>query len=104
MNPIGAFSTEITPAGEERRLVEAARNLEGVFVAQLFKAMRETVPEGGVVSGGAGEDMFSGLLDQHMSDLAPTQWNSDLGAALLKQFRALAAPSVATTDQPSPAK
>ena len=103
MNPIGASGT-ITPAGEERRLIEAARNLEGVFVAQLFKAMRETVPEGGVMSGGAGEDMFSGLLDQHMSDLAPPQWNSDLGAALLKQFRALSAPPVATTEQPSSVK
>jgi flagellar protein FlgJ len=103
MNPIGA-SVAISPAGEERRLAEAARNLEGVFVAQLFKAMRETVPEGGVVSGGAGEDMFTSMLDQHMSDLAPTQWNSDLGAALLKQFRALSAPAVATTDPSSSAK
>jgi flagellar protein FlgJ len=103
MNPIGA-SAGISPAGEERRLIEAARNLEGVFVAQLFKAMRETVPEGGVISGGAGEDMFSSMLDQHMSDLAPQQWNSDLGAALLKQFRALSAPPVATTEQSSSVK
>jgi flagellar protein FlgJ len=94
MNPIGVSPTGPTPAGEERRLIEAARNLEGVFVAQLFKAMRETVPEGGVISGGAGEDMFTSMLDQHMSDLAPTQWNSDLGAALLKQFRALQQPQV----------
>ena len=33
--------------------VETMRDLEGVFVEQLFKAMRETVPDGGLVDGGS---------------------------------------------------
>ncbi|MCC6316098.1 MAG: rod-binding protein [Gemmatimonadaceae bacterium] len=93
MNPIGRDAGPITPAGDDRRLREAARALEGVFVAQLFKAMRETVPQDGALSGGAGEEMFSSMLDERMADLVPTQWNSDLGDALLRQFRTRLAPT-----------
>ena len=53
---------------EQQKLRETAGQLEGLFVQQLFKAMRETVPTGdGIVSGGAGEDMFTGLMDQHLA-------------------------------------
>ncbi|MGQ0646127.1 MAG: rod-binding protein [Gemmatimonadaceae bacterium] len=76
----------------DRRLEQAVRQLEGVFVEQLFKAMRETVPDDGVVNGGAGENMFTSMLDQRMADLVPQQWSSSLGEALLQRFRgALAA-------------
>ncbi|MBL8982503.1 MAG: flagellar biosynthesis protein FlgJ, partial [Gemmatimonadetes bacterium] len=46
------------PSPDEARLADAVRQLEGVFVEQLFKAMRETVPTDGLTSGGAGEQMF----------------------------------------------
>jgi flagellar protein FlgJ len=69
------------------RLRGVARDLEGVFVEQLFKAMRETVPDGGVVDGGSGEEMFTGLLDQKMSALAPDQWERGLSDALYRQLR-----------------
>ena len=71
----------------EQRLKEAVEKLEGVFVQQLFKAMRDTVPKDGLTSGGTGEDMFSGMLDQHLADAAPGQWHSGLGDSLLRQLR-----------------
>ena len=40
---------------KDAQLRQAARDLEGVFVAELFKAMRQTVPEGGMAGGGVGE-------------------------------------------------
>ena len=76
------------PAPEsEQRLRGVAAQLEGVFVEQLFKAMRETVPDGGIASGGAGEEMFSGLMDQHLAAEAPKQWHDGLGDALYRQLR-----------------
>jgi peptidoglycan hydrolase FlgJ len=78
-------TTPVVPP--EQRLKEAVGKLEGVFVQQLFKAMRETVPQDGLTSGGAGEDMFSGMLDQHFADAAPGQWHSGIGNSLLHQLR-----------------
>jgi peptidoglycan hydrolase FlgJ len=75
-----------SPANEQQRLRGAAKQLEGVFVEQLFKAMRETVPNDGLTHGGAGEDMFTGLLDQHLSESAPGQWQHGIGEALFRQL------------------
>ncbi|MCE2901260.1 MAG: rod-binding protein [Gemmatimonas sp.] len=73
---------------QERSLRESARQLEGVFVQQLYKAMRETVPQGeGIVSGGAGEDMFTGLMDQHLAAETPSHWGGGLSEALYRQLR-----------------
>lgn len=79
---------------EDRKLRETAGQLEGLFVQQLFKAMRETVPKGdGIVSGGAGEDMFTGLMDQHLAADTPNQWGSGIAEALYRQMRGQTAPA-----------
>ena len=49
--------------GREKRLEAASRLLEGSFYEQLFKAMRDSVPEGGVIAGGQGQDVFEGLFE-----------------------------------------
>ena len=65
-----------------------AEQLEGVFVEQLFKAMRSTVPEGeGIVTGGTGEEMFTALLDQHLAADTPKHWERGLSDALYRQLR-----------------
>jgi len=57
-------------------------------VQQLYKAMRETVPQQeGIVSGGAGEDIFTGLLDQHLAAETPKQWEHGIAQALYRQLR-----------------
>ncbi len=69
-------------------LLKTAGQLEGMFVQQLYKAMRETVPQqDGIVSGGAGEDMFTGLLDQHLAAETPKQWEHGMAQALYRQLR-----------------
>jgi len=79
---------------EQKKLRESAAQLEGLFVQQLFKAMRETVPTGdGIVSGGAGEDMFTGLLDQHLAADTPNQWGGGIAEALYRQMRGQTAPA-----------
>jgi len=87
--------TRPAPVDDAERLKTSVRQLEGVFVQQLFKAMRDTVPTEGMFSGGAGEEMFTGLLDEHMAELVPAQWNSPLGAALLQQLQRNLAPAAA---------
>ena len=102
-NPVGALQRTAPPAARDdvARLRETAKQLEGVFVAQLFKAMRETVPEDGLTHGGAGEEMFTGLLDERFSTQAPLQWRHGIGDALVKQLAPQIAHSASTTAAPS---
>ena len=93
---IGSVSAIGTPATanadakgkDQARLVKTAQSLEGVFVQQMFKAMRETVPQDGLTNGGQGEEMFSGMLDQKMADKLPEQWQHGPVDAIVKHFRA----------------
>ncbi len=102
----GARSAAHAPS-EAERLRGVARDLEGVFVEQLFKAMRETVPEGGMLDGGSGEEMFTGLLDQRLAGEVPSRWEHGLAEALYRQLRGAAsvdagsAASAATSDAPA---
>jgi flagellar protein FlgJ len=84
-NAVGASSAE-TP--QEAKLRRTAHQLEGVFVQQLFKAMRDTVPQDGIAQRGQGEEMWSSMLDQHVAETAPEKWHSSLGEALFRQLRA----------------
>jgi Rod binding domain-containing protein len=73
----------ISPDAALRR---TSQQLEGVFVAQLFKVMRETVGHDGYVDGGAGEDMFTGLFDEKIAEAAPQQWHDGLAASIYRQL------------------
>lgn len=77
-----------TAPTEEDKLRKSANDLEGLFVSQLFKAMRETVPkEEGIVSGGSGEEIFTGLMDEHLAAETPKHWGGGISEALYRQLR-----------------
>jgi flagellar protein FlgJ len=64
-----------------------AAQLEGVFIRQLFKAMRETVPEGGALETGAGTEMFRDLMDEHLADEMAGRLRTGVGEAVYRQIR-----------------
>lgn len=72
---------------KDAQLRKAARDLEGVFVLELMKAMRETVPQDGLTNGGMGEEMFSGMMDQHLAPQMGEGWSGGIGEALYRQLR-----------------
>lgn len=85
---IGRVARPNANASQVDKLRGTAQQLQSVFVEQMFKAMRATVPDDGVFSGGPGEEMFRGLLDQQVAETVPTRWNGDhsLGEVLVKQL------------------
>lgn len=76
----------------EERLRAASKQLEGVFVQELFKAMRETVPKDGLTDGGAGEEIFTGLMDEKIAAHVPDHWERGIGDSLYRQLRAALPP------------
>ena len=72
--------------GDDARLRAASDALEGSFYQELFKAMRETVPESGLLDGGGGEDAFTALMDEHLSEAAASRNEGGIGEALYQFF------------------
>ena len=72
--------------GRREQLRAASKLLEGTFYQEMFKAMRETVPEGGALSGGSGQEMFESLMDQRMADAAAMRSENGMGSALYRYF------------------
>jgi flagellar protein FlgJ len=84
--PAGVASTP--QSSDDARLKKSAQQMEGLFVQQLFKAMRDTVPQGeGAFDASSGTDMFTGLMDEHLAADTPTQWAHGLAAAAYRQLR-----------------
>ncbi len=91
--PVNTVTSDRT-TDKNAELKKVAGQLEGLFVQQLFKAMRDTVPqEDGIVSGGSGEEIFTSLMDEHLAAETPRHWEGSLGAALYRQLQSLAATS-----------
>ena len=76
----------------DARLREVSRQLEGVFIAYLFKAMRETVPDGGLTDGGHAEDVFSGMMDSQIATSAALRMRGGISEAVYRQLRSTATP------------
>ena len=67
---------------------KAANDLQGLFVQQLYKTMRETVStEGGIVERSQGEEVFSGLMDERLAADTGTRWHRGLGDAIYRALR-----------------
>jgi peptidoglycan hydrolase FlgJ len=89
--PIGQSPSIAGPsqANSDQRLRKAAQQLEGIFVSRMFAAMRETVPDDGIVQESNAQSMFSDMLDQHVAEGVPNQLGGthSLADALYQQLR-----------------
>lgn len=91
----GAAPVSATP--QEAALRKAAKDLEGLFVQQLFKSMRETVPtDGGVTERSQGEEIFTGLMDERVAADTGSRWHRGLSDAIYRALRASAGGDAST--------
>ncbi len=81
-----------TPADpQEKKLRKAAADLQGMFVQQLFKTMRDSVPkDSGIVDQSQGEELFTGLMDERLAADTGTRWHRGLGDAIYRALRSKA--------------
>jgi peptidoglycan hydrolase FlgJ len=87
--PTGAPALAAASPSPEARLKKTAVQLEGLFVQRLFAAMRDTVPDDGLLSQSSAEGTFTSLLDEKLAERVPEQWSGDhsLAQALYHQLR-----------------
>ncbi len=77
-------------AGEARShdaaLRKACEDLESVFLEQLLREMRKTVPKDDLFGGGRGEEVFLALFDQEIAKKMAERGGIGLGEVLYRQL------------------
>ncbi|MDI3546942.1 MAG: rRNA (adenine-N6)-dimethyltransferase [Halanaerobiales bacterium] len=58
---------------KDEQLKELCNEFTAIFLKQMFKAMRGTVPESGFIDGGFSEDIFTDMLDTEISKIGSNQ-------------------------------
>lgn len=76
----------------EERLRTASALMESAFYREMYRAMRATVPEGGVLERGSGERIFTGMLDEHAARVSAMRDGAGLSDALYRFFAREEAP------------
>jgi peptidoglycan hydrolase FlgJ len=93
MSPVGPTPSvglnAAPPVNDDARLRKSALQLEGLFVQRMFAAMRDTVPDDGMMAQSSAEGTFTSMLDEKMAEQVPQQWNGEhsLAQALYHQLR-----------------
>lgn len=52
---------------EKQRLEKACQEFEALFMSKMFKSMRETVGDGGLVEKNMGEEIFTEMMDTEIA-------------------------------------
>ena len=82
----GAATPPDANTAQHDKLRKAAHQLEGVFLAQLFQVMRQSVPTSGSTTAGNGESMYQSMRDDMLASTAAERSMHGLGEALYRQL------------------
>lgn len=72
---------------EDKQLQEAARQLEALFIYQVFSRMRATVDKGGLFAESMAGKIFQGMYDQEVSIKAAETGSLGLAEMVYEQLR-----------------
>ena len=78
---------KINEIADVRQKAEAtAGQMESIFMDMMVKAMRKTVPEGGLLGKGRGGENYVDMLDQQMAGMSDLMTHSDFHESLVRQI------------------
>lgn len=77
----------VTPGSTEHAaLARVAQELESVVLTQLYSAMRESVPSGGLFEESASTEIFRSMFDEELAKETAGKSPFGLARAILRQF------------------
>ena len=71
---------------DEGKLKKACEEFESIFVSQLFKVMRQTIPKSGLLDGGSQQDAYLSLFDEELSKSLAKKGGIGLGKILYQNI------------------
>ena len=78
-------TTGLSPL-EAQRLEKACAEFESLFINLVMKQMRKTVTKSGLIDGGMGEEIFTGMLDEEIAKQMASRHGLGLRGALIEQL------------------
>jgi flagellar protein FlgJ len=67
-------------------LRDATQQFETLFISQLMKSMRGTVPQSGLMGSGGGQQLFREMLDQELAGRVAQAGGIGIGEMLYQQL------------------
>lgn len=67
-------------------LHDAMQQFEAIFIQQMFKDMRNTIPQGGVLERGNAEDTYTQMLDAEVAKRMAERGGIGLAELMLQQL------------------
>jgi flagellar protein FlgJ len=71
---------------DEKKLMDACRSLEAVFVNMMFKQMYSTIQKSGLVDGGFAEEVYNDMLIEKYAEEATKGSGLGLAQMMFKQL------------------
>ena len=75
-----------TAKQDDAALRQTCREFEAIFVQSMFKAMRSTVPAGGLFQRGMAQDSFQDMMDLEVAKASSEQGRLGIAEALYRQL------------------
>lgn len=73
---------------DDEALKEVCREFESIFLQMMFKEMRNTVPEGGLIDKGTGTKIFEEMYIEELSkEIAKGNEGLGIGKMIYEQFK-----------------
>ena len=70
-------------------LRQSTREFEAIFVNEMFKAMRKTIPEGGLIEKDTSTEMYQEMIDMEIARSHSEGDGIGLGKAMFDQLKTL---------------
>ena len=85
-DPAALMASKAKAQSDPEAIEEVAKQFESIFMHQVFKSMRQTLPKDGMMSGGFGEEVFTDMLDQEYAGMAIQNQSMGLAATIAEQL------------------
>jgi peptidoglycan hydrolase FlgJ len=83
-------STTKTPPSSTKKLQslrKSCRDFEAIYAQEMFKAMRKTVPDGGIIKKDMAHELYKEMLDMEMAKATAAGRGNGLGEAMYQQMK-----------------
>jgi len=71
---------------DEGKLKKACEDFESIFISQMLKVMRQSIPKSGLLDGGSQQDTYLSLFDQELSKSMAKRGGIGLGKILYQNI------------------
>lgn len=80
---------QISKSGHKDALEKTCQEFESLFVSYMMQQMRQTIPEGGLISRSQGEKIYTGMLDNEIAKTVSHSQGMGLARVMYEQMAAI---------------